>query len=306
MAHNKKWVFLCCVLVFSLWLPGLVSTAAETTDGGSASAAGTPQSDGDPLAQQQADAEKKEKKEQEEASHKAYSDTLPLVTQIEVQLKQIDLLTQRLDVAGAQDRDALLYRRDQRTLALVELLKKLTPLAARLPESDPFRMQLDDRVKNDLVNAGEVVYSRLAKLDERIEVITASMEGMSGAKWVETDAYLINLENLRFDYYKGLIELSQTRQQHGMESLQLLDKLPEQLFQYAEMLVGKVEFVGSAISELQNRVKANPKPNDSELTAAVQELSREHDRYTTNLRTSIELMDKLGLDSTPYRSALIK
>ncbi len=315
MAYNKNGFLRCWVLTLSLSLAA-VSASAQTqvsedkavvrADRNTVSTADGQKKDAhqkqeDKKAEQEADAHAKDSKD---AADKAYSDALPLVSAIEVQMKQIDLLSERIEVAGAQDREALLYRRDQRTLDLVGQLKQLTPLAVALPKDDPNRVALLERVKKDLAKAGEEVYSRLLKLDQRIDVISASLDGMSGAKWVENDAYLINLEDLRFQFYQSLVDLSKTREQHGLKSLQLLDNLPQQLFQYAETLVGKVEFAGAAINELQKQLKANSK--DTELSTAVQELTRERDRYMDNLRISAEMMDDLGLDSTPYRSVLVQ
>ncbi|MBN7796238.1 mechanosensitive ion channel domain-containing protein [Parahaliea mediterranea] len=228
----------------------------------------------------------------------------PLVEQVEEQVREIKLLTERLEVAGPQDRNPLLYRRDLRSLELVKLMDELTPRVMALPEADPQRIALVERLRGDLADISRSIFERTEDLDARIDKQTASLEELTGVERIEGEAYLKGLEELRYRYYEALIAFSQRRQGLGLPELSVLKNLPQELFQYAEIQVGKVEFAGAAIKELQKRVKV--RPDQAELSGALEELRIERARHMGDLRMAIELMDQLGLDSTPYRTVILQ
>lgn len=234
----------------------------------------------------------------------ATRDIGPLVARVESQVHQIQLLTERLEVAGEHDRNALLYRRDLRSLDLVKLMDELTPQVMALPVDDPQRVALEERLRGDLADVGQAVFERLTHLDRRIQQQQDRLEELKGVERVEQEAYLKSLEQLRFRYYQALIGFSNRRQALGLPELKVLENLPRELFQYAEIQVGKVEFAAAAISELQQRLKT--RPDQAELQGALQELRIEHARHLGDLRLAIDLMERLKLDSTPYRTVALQ
>ncbi|TXS95875.1 mechanosensitive ion channel [Parahaliea maris] len=180
----------------------------------------------------------------------------------------------------------------------------LTPRVMALPEDNPLRVELEARIRGDLADVGRAVFERLNELDDRIDQLGADIEQLSGAEHIESEAYLESLSQLRYRYYEALIAFSNRRQSLGLPQLEVLKKLPQELFQYAEIQVGKVEFVGAAIRELQNRVKI--RPDQTELVVALEELRIQRSRHIADLRIAIELMEQLNLDSTPYRTVALQ
>lgn len=242
--------------------------------------------------------------DQATAPAQAVTDIEPLVERVEAQVREIKLLSERLEVAGPQDRNPLLYRRDLRSLELVKLMDELTPRVMALPEGDPQRIALVERLRGDLADVSRSIFERTEDLDARIDKQAASLEELSGVERIEGEAYLKGLEELRFRYYEALIAFSQRRQALGLPALQVLESLPRELFQYAEIQVGKVEFAAAAIKELQKRLKV--RPDQAELTGALEELRIERARHMGDLRIAIALMDQLGLDSAPYRTVALQ
>ncbi|GAB3278262.1 mechanosensitive ion channel family protein [Parahaliea aestuarii] len=227
-----------------------------------------------------------------------------LVAKLEAEVGQIRLLSERLQRATGESRDALLYRRDLRSLEVVRLLDRITPLVLSLPAEDPARVNLEQRIRGDLADVGRTVYERLKELEERIDQLVLKVEEASGVDRVEREANLESLEQLRFRYYEALIGLSRHREEHGLPPLEVLRNLPQELFQYAEIQVGKVEFSTAAIAALRQRLKVRPDQQD--LATALDELQLEQSRHIDDLRIAVELMDRLELDSAPYRTVILQ
>ncbi|WP_157976516.1 mechanosensitive ion channel family protein [Parahaliea mediterranea] len=238
------------------------------------------------------------------ASASVTADLDALVTQLEAEVGQIRLLSERLQRATGDSRNALLYRRDLRSLDVVRLLDRITPLVLELPAEDPTRSNLEQRIRGDLADVGRAVYDRLKELEQRIDEQLARVEEASGVERVELEANLESLEQLRFRYYEALIVYSRNREDHGLPPLEVLRNLPQELFQYAETQVGKVEFSTAAIAALRQRLKARPDQQD--LATALDELQLEQARYIDDLRIAVELMDRLALDSAPYRTVILQ
>ena len=116
-----------------------------------------------------------------------------LVTRVEEQLDEIHLLSERLQRAGTRDRNALLYRRDQRSLQMVKLLDQLTPRVMALASDDPLRLELEQRLRGDLADVSQVVFERLYELDDRIDEQSVQIEELKGVERIESEAYLESL-----------------------------------------------------------------------------------------------------------------
>lgn len=232
------------------------------------------------------------------------ADIEAMLADMEQRLGQIRSLNQRLEEAGSHDRKAILYRRDQRSLDLTRLLEAITERVMSLPPASERRAELARQLEDTVEELTPTVFTRLNDLDDRIDAQGEKLLELTGAERIRGEAYLKSLEELRFRYYEALIDFSNRRESLGLPKLEVLDPLPKELFQYAETQVGQVEFVSAAIKELQKRLASRPGQED--LNTALQTLRIERERYIGDLQIAIDLMNRLNLDSAPYRTVLLQ
>ena len=152
------------------------------------------------------------------------------------------------------DREALLYRRDERSFALLRDMDKIAREVVELPEGDPVRVEVERRLSEDLNQASDAVIQRIAELGKRIVEHTKSLEGLSGAQHIALEAYIHSLETMRIQYYDALANVIEGRKALGMQTEKLLQSLRPVIYLHAETLVGHIEFGAFALEDLKARL----------------------------------------------------
>ena len=97
-------------------------------------------------------------------------------------------LTERIDTAPEQDRDALVFRRDERSLQLLVQLDQLARDTVQLPDGDPVRAEIQGRIERGLQEAGTSVLQRITELGARIASLQGERDAAGGVQLVLTTA----------------------------------------------------------------------------------------------------------------------
>jgi small conductance mechanosensitive channel len=113
-----------------------------------------------------------------------------------------------------------------------------------------------------------------------------------------------SLENLRLQYYQATVDLIDARKALGMPVDQAMQALQEQLYLYAETLVGRVEFLGTAFKEVEGRLEGDPQ--NTELTAVGKSMANKHQLYLQQLEVIADLLASLELDNATYKAVLLQ
>lgn len=231
--------------------------------------------------------------------------TLPdMVTKLDRDIAALRALNGQIDGAEEMDQDALVFRRDKRSFGLLVHLDKLVRQAAQLPEGDPQRAVVEDRLAKDLMDVGGLVLTRSGEIGARIATQAAQRDSLSGGQKIAAEAYINSLETMRYQYYGALVDVLEGRQLLGLASQGLDKGLEQQLFLHAEAVVGRTEFSTSAMKEVGNRLEHDPA--NADLAAVSATLAIQRQLYLQRLNRLVALMDRLEIDSSSYKSVLVK
>lgn len=226
------------------------------------------------------------------------------ILQLEQGVDDVRVLTAHLDEVPGSDREAIMYRRDQRSFKLLEALDALARRAGELPEDDPQRLELARYLSEDLEHLPEALFSHAEKLDQRIADFSVELESASGSSAVALEAYIYGLRNLRIKSYEATANVLESRTALGLPADNMLKRLSRQLYLHAETLVGRLQFTGSAAEELRGRLANDPQ--NAELGGALKLFTGKHKEDLARLTAISKLMGRLGLENSAYKAALVQ
>lgn len=227
-----------------------------------------------------------------------------LIDNLERGIVQLQTLSGQINEVSERDREALILRRDERSLKLLQALNNLILRTAEFPEGEPQREALEKRLRGDLADIGGQLFNRVQALDERIETHAIELESLSGTSRIAIQAYVQTLRSLRLRYYAALIDLIDGRNALGLASEELSKKLRRRLYLHAETLVGRVEFSGQAMKAMASRLTLDPQ--NAELQVASAAFRALHVQDMGSLQTIIGLLERLQLDAAFYKAVLVQ
>jgi small conductance mechanosensitive channel len=219
-------------------------------------------------------------------------------------LQKVHTLTGQIDAVPEMDREAVIFRRDERSFQLLQQLDKLARRTVELPADDPLRTEIVQQLREDFSGVADMVFGRIDALHQRIASFTGELETLSGSQRIVSEAYIHILEAMRMQSYEVLINIIEGRQALAMPKEDIAQNLQGRLYLHAETLVGRIEFSGMAGDELQDELEADPQ--NTELRTAASTFSSQHQRYMQRLKRLNAFMARLGLDHSVYKTVLVK
>jgi len=240
----------------------------------------------------------------QDAAERAGNDLQQKLQDLDQGTSALRMLDTRIASVAEEDREALLFRRDERGFRLLLDLDKLVRQVAELPADDPIRVEVEKRLTQDLAGAGDAVFRLLADVSKRISTYSAELESLSGSSLISTEAYINSLELLRIQYFEGLIDIIEGRALLGIAADDAQAKMTDALYLQAESLAGHLEFSGAALDEVQGRLKLDP--TNADLDVTLKSMGNQHQLHLQRLQSIAGLMERLGLDESAYKSVLLK
>jgi len=227
-----------------------------------------------------------------------------MVKRLDAEIRQLRLLREQIESGEVAGVEALQYRQDGRSFALLATLDELVALVATMPDGDVKLEEIEQLLTMGIATIGETVFQRLAELEQHILDSKSALDSPSGGARISTDAYIYSLESIRFQYYDALINHFESRKNLGLSSTDLRKRLEEVLYIHAEKLAGQVEFSRSTRVELQGQFELDPA--NADLDSALKSLIARQKIYTSQLELSVELLERLGVENSEYRALLLK
>ena len=227
-----------------------------------------------------------------------------LILDLDQGISELATLSAQVDNVAEMDREALLFRRDERSFSLLMDMDKLARHVAELPADDPQRAAVEQRLRSDLADVGNDVFLRVDELGKRIITRAGEVESLSGGQRIAMEAYIQSLETLRIQYYEALVNVVDGRKALGMPAGKVSQNLEQALYLRAETLVGRIQFIGSALEKMQGRLA--DEPQNTELDATVRAFTSQHQVYLLRLETVAAALERLGLDDAAYRAVLLQ
>lgn len=227
-----------------------------------------------------------------------------LAQRVDRGMAEIKALDGQLASVPEMDREAVMYRRDERGLSLLKELDQVARGTAELPEDDPLRQELTRRLGEDLAGVADWIFRWTGELSRRIAQFSSELESASGTSALALEAYIYSLETLRVQSYQAVGDVIEGRKALGLPVLEILPDLQEHLYLYAETLAGRLEFSATALVGLQAKLSADPQ--NAEVAAAEKSFVSNHAQDLQRLEAISELLGGLGLDNSAYKELLFK
>jgi small conductance mechanosensitive channel len=227
-----------------------------------------------------------------------------LAEQVRHDIAAIRALDERIADAPEHAREPLTFRRDERSLRLLVLFDQLTRSAAALPAEDATRKEVEQLMGTELAGIGDAIMARVDALGERIATLKNMLADVSGADRVHLEAYLQSSEQLRMDFYEALVKLLEARRALGLVDDEFVGKLLPILYLQAEATVGRLEYNGGAMRELNERLAADS--GNADVAATRTEVARQQRLDIDYLSRMVALLDRLGEESDDYKAVLVR
>ena len=221
--------------------------------------------------------------------------------------ESIILLKSLVENTGATteaDAEALVFRLDQRIIRLVADIAKLTRHISALPEDDPDRRLLQERVPGDLSKADQVLIQRIQQLDERIETNNERYKNAAEVEKYALQAHGNGLETLRLGFYSSLVELIESKEIIGLSAAVLRQKTSTLLYQYAETISARIELYRTTLREMDSRLALDA--NNTGVQGAANEIKIALAVEVRRLESLLKLMVRIEIDTVVYRSVLLR
>ena len=232
------------------------------------------------------------------------SDLPEMIESLEQSVKELQAFSEQIATAPERHREALVYRQDERRFQVLRQLDRVVELAAALPEDDPVRLDLTKRLQDDLVGATETVIDRIEEIAQRVADHNAELESLAGAERVTAQAYIHSLEKFRFQYYRSLVDMIEGKRSLGLPAEKFSGLLRDRLQLHAETLVGRIEFNGSALDDVNARLSSDPQ--NADVVTVQRDLVARQNLNLERLELVVDLLGRLGQDTTAYKTVLLK
>jgi len=223
---------------------------------------------------------------------------------IEGSIEKLQLLEEQALTASGGDREALLFRLDQRSIKLIDKVATLTGDLAALPEDDPDRLMLEKRLRTKVISVDQHLFERIDGLEKRIKTVREQSRSGSDAEKYVQQAYLHSLEGLRLGYYSALAGTIKSRENLGISNDELRRNAEATLYQYAEKVSGRVEIFSNSLREIKARLTKDA--TNTSLLASANEVSIERGVEITRLESLLSIMSQLDMNTVLYRSVLLR
>jgi small conductance mechanosensitive channel len=223
---------------------------------------------------------------------------------VETGVGGLKVLSERVKTAPVSEQGALAFRLDQRSIRLMDDIAKLARQIATLPDEDPERQGMMERLRADITGTDATIFRRIAGLQGRIETNQVLVDAAGEPEVYTLQAYGHGLEGLRLGYYAALVNLIESREALGGSADELRQRTETLLYQYAEKLSGRIDLLAATLRQIKTKSAADSA--NTSLQSAANEIRIEQGIETTRLQSLLKLMAVLEMDTVSYRSALLR
>ena len=227
-----------------------------------------------------------------------------LVTTLDEDIESLRLLMRKIETAEENDRDFLVYRQDERVFSLFADYEALVLKTINLPEGLEERQSVIAHLEAYGTDLGPALFNRIEEIKQNLIKQTAELKDLSGARFVAKQAYIQSLESTRINYYKVLAGFVANRDVMGLPTPALREKLATELYLYAETLAGRIEYSGEARGNVERHLSMDK--GNAEIDQALKALSIRHMLNLERLEMIISVLDSLELDSSSYKTIMLK
>ena len=227
-----------------------------------------------------------------------------LVRTLDADIAEFQLLIGKIDSAEKTDRTALFYRLDARVFRILADFDTLANQVAVLPEESPQRKAVRQQLADFGTSRDSALLDRIDDIKQQIDESTSQLAELGGATQVAMQAYIQTMESIRVKYYDALAKHVESRENFGLPTKYLREQMGQRVYLYAETLAGSIEFTSVARNKLQERLSLDP--DNADIGSALNELNADHNINIQRLEVIIQVLDRLGLDSSSFQAVMLQ
>ena len=242
--------------------------------------------------------------EVESVSPAESKDLKVLIKTLEVDITDLELLSEGLASVEKMDRKALIYRQDERSFKLLADFDALVTEFASLPDGSPLKEETKTQLVTQGEGVGRAIFKRLQEIRQRVIDAYSELGNLSGSSQIIGQAYIDSLESINVKYYEMLANHLDSRETLGLSSETLREQLAPKLYLYAETIVGRIELVDAASRQAQYQVEVDP--DNADIDVALKNLAARHNTNVFRLEAVIQVLDRFGLESANYKAVILR
>jgi small conductance mechanosensitive channel len=232
------------------------------------------------------------------------SDIQAMVSTLDADIVDFRLLLSKVESAEIADREVLFYRMDARVFRILADFDTLANQVVGLPEGSPQREAVTQQLAEFGPASEGALFDRIEDIKQRILEYNTQLAELGGASHIAMQAHIQTLESIRVKYYETLASHFESRDELGLPTMKVRDQMNQIVLVYAETLAGHIEFTGVAINKLQERLSLDS--DNADIVSALNELNAEHNINLQRLEVIIQVLDRLGLDSSGYQAVMLQ
>jgi small conductance mechanosensitive channel len=199
---------------------------------------------------------------------------------------------------------ATAFRRDHLALTAARQFLDLLDSVENLPPDSAVRTEIEKDLETILTASDHNSLDRLKALRQSIKDEEAALADLSGTDKLEQQAYVSTPQELYIATLKAAAQILARREAIGIESTRMRADVTALLTVSAERLAALLELFDAMSSELGREKSADP--NNAELAVKISSRQLEKNQRLDQLKTLIDAMQPLNIDSSSYRATLIK
>lgn len=227
-----------------------------------------------------------------------------LLDTLDEDIDALRFLLERIEKEAAADREVLVYRQDERVFSLLADYDILIDKVVSLPEESPQRLLITEQLTEFGPDIGSALFNRIDEIKQRVVKLNTQLSELGGAAGIAAKAYIRSMESIRINYYTSFTNHIVSREELGLQTQQLRAQLAPELYLYAETLSGRIQFAGAAQQNV--RVRLSQDPGNADIKLALNELDARHETNVLRLEAIILILDRLGLDSSEYKTVMLQ
>src|SRR5210317_2532988 len=113
-----------------------------------------------------------------------------MVEKLNIDVGELEFLSEKLKSVEKMDRDVLVFRLDERSFRVLNDFEVLVKKIAGLPEDAPESAELKERLIEQSAGVSDAIFNRINEIKQRIDESFAELESLSGGAKVASLAYL--------------------------------------------------------------------------------------------------------------------
>ena len=201
-------------------------------------------------------------------------------------------------------RMAIQFRQDEHALKIFAVLNSLADSLQALPDDAAERAQFAMLLADTQVALDALFSDRLLSLQQRLDAQLVIVDAASGLSEVEAKALASSLDEQRLRYLEAMIDQVRIRSKMNVPSDTLSEIAEQSLTDHAEELLGALELGRSALDVMAAQLPSAP--DNADLKLALQNQERQLSLTARHLEHVVAQLNRLELDTTDFRKALLR